>query len=166
MITRPFAMAAAAMLATVFSGAPLAAQSVGSPEQGRAWAESVADIKAWSGEWHKWQGDTIYSPASAILSNGVLYIINRNGGENRKAIDNIRFARSYRRGQSLIHEYSVTCHPQFGQSSTGTLTVYVAFAGPYGDNRVSGSVRMDGCSLSLKRNETRVFSPPPYPPLQ
>jgi hypothetical protein len=150
-----------------FLGDGVAAQTVETADQGIKWAESLSDIKTWNGEWHDWRGYDIYRPAKAVVSNGVVYIINRNDGPNRKAIDNIRFVRSYRHSQFLIHEYSVTCHPQFGnRPSDGTLKVFVSFFGPYGNNRVDGTPQMDGCGLNMKRDEKRVFSPPPYPPLR
>lgn len=162
-----FHFATSVALAFAFSGDRINAQNLETPEQGRAWAESLSDIKAWNGEWHDWRGYDIYRPAKALVSDGAVFIINRNNGPNKKVIDNIRFVKTYRESQVLIHEYSVVCIPQYGNTtSAGTLKVFVSFFGPYGDNRVDGTPQMSGCGLSVKRDEKRVFSPPPFPPMR
>ncbi len=161
-----FAVTAITTLTFTVSSAAAANQtSFGNAAQGRAWAEALADVSSWNGEWYLPYGADLLRPAQYIVENGAIYVIDRNGGGLKKRVENIMLVRTYREGAGLVHEYSVTCVPQIGNSFTGKLLTKTDFRGPNNDGSYFAfpTISSSSCGITAIRREGPKFSSRPYP---
>lgn len=161
-----FIAAAIATFAFGASGEAAANQtSLGNAAEGRAWAEALANVSSWNGEWHIPIGADLVRPANYVVENGAIFVVNGNGGGLKKRVDNITFVRTYREGVGLVHEYSVTCTPQFGNPHSGKLIIKTGFRGPKGDGSYSAfpTISSSSCGITAIVREGPAFSANPYP---
>lgn len=163
---RHVTIAAMATLAVAISGGTAASQTAkGNAAQGRAWAEGLANVKNWNGEWYLSSGADLLRPAAYIVEDGVIYVINQSTGGRKKMVENMIHVRTYRQGLGLVHEFSVTCINHLGTPRSGrTLKIDTGFRGPY-NNSVAAfpTIRTSDCGITAIRREGPEFSPLPYP---
>jgi hypothetical protein len=116
----------------------------------RTWANSFANPNAFSGEWQPGGGLVHYRLGSTFrYQNGQLRTILYN----RLAFENPQFVRTTENRSGLVHEYTVTCYPEYGdtnRSFSSTLRVLVQIAPifneyPANPGDLTGLVQISGC---------------------